>query len=134
MRLLPRNRRTRAGARDPLARLRRRFALGAAVGATVFTAAFVLNIFGHSPGDDTAILGVEMAAIGTGTLCGVAATVLWAVTLSTEHALSIWKVAAGTDITGHTYGGDDPLPQADATPIGYGRTVRQRRRDGRIAG
>jgi hypothetical protein len=73
MRFLPHSRRHRPEARDPLARLRRRFTLGAAVAAAVFVAAFVTGLVRHAPGDDTAVLGAEVAASGAAVLCGASA-------------------------------------------------------------
>ncbi len=85
MRPLPRNRRPRPTAPgDPLARLRHRFTLGAAVCATVFAAAFVTDVVRGVQSDNMAVLGVELASAATGVLCGVSAVMAWALPLVAE--------------------------------------------------
>lgn len=60
---------------DPLARMRRRFTLGMAFAAALFVAAFVTDLVRGDSGDDTALLGVEVAASGAAVLCGTSAAV-----------------------------------------------------------
>ena len=136
MRLVPRLRRHTSDPEDPepLTRLRRRFVIGAVASAVAFAMAFVFDLVRHSSSDDMVVSGVERAATGIGVLCGLAALMLWGLTLSAEHALSIWKVASRSTTQAQT---DDGRPSAGATrraptqpiPISRGREIRRSHHD-----
>jgi hypothetical protein len=117
---------------EPLARLRHRCIIGACIAGAMFVAAFVADVAWPTLGNSE-VIGVEVGAVGAGTLCAFLATTIWIVTQNTEYALSIWKVAARSNATGSAAEGDDLSPEVDATPIDYGHTIRNRR-GGRIAG
>lgn len=136
MRPLPRLRRRTSDSRaaEPFTRLRRRFVFGAMTSAVVFAAAFIVDLARHTPRDDMVVAGVERAATGTGVSCALAAVMLWGLTLSAEHALSIWRVASRTVAEPYL---DDEAAGADAhgripappIPISRGRDIRKNHHD-----
>jgi hypothetical protein len=106
---------------DPLARLRRRFTVGAAIAAALFAAAFVTDLVRGDPGDDAALIGIEVVASGAAVLCGVSAAMagMLALLRDEQQAQNIsWAYQLGGDVADAF-----PAPRAPGADV-RGRSMR----------
>ncbi|ACU71727.1 hypothetical protein Caci_2818 [Catenulispora acidiphila DSM 44928] len=101
MRHLARRRQQDTDHHEPFARFRRHCIIGLLLAGAAFAAAFFTNMDRRSPGDDSGVLGVEIAAAGVGVVCGTGAIMVGVLTTftSTRQADELkWAVRLGEDM------------------------------------
>lgn len=120
----------------PLSRLRRRFALGGAVAAAAFIGALFVAIFRDAPGDDAAMIGIEVGASAAAVLCATVATMTWIITEHVAYLASLWNMIENIRSAGDhlTLVAKDRQPggqpeAANPIPIQRGRDMKRNRED-----